>query len=334
MRTRFTCSTNNDPILKALFKFNEKELTFAKAIAVTKKTVEAARRHRRQCMGQRQAPSTRLTLGDDIFHMIQVNTSLLQREKEPVYGVERQMTGHWNCPLKNTTCKYCQKHENLEVVCLKKLESTLPMKAISKYQIIQPWATSTEIMGKLTCDFQSGAVYMDDILVSGTTTSAHLQNLRSFQKCVECFFAQRTFCQIPWAYPVATGHRQGVMALAAQSAMPQRPSITPSHDSEGGTDHSYLPSPLVPLQLYIHSGHRTEATNCLIKVILALAANRLAQWALMLSQYQYSTKYWITSDHGKADVFSHLLVGPDASFDGKEGADVDTFCTIKTVTFS
>ena len=136
-----------------------------------------------------------------------------------------------------------------------------------------------------------------------------------------------------WVLGAVFFHGYRVMALAAQSAMPQRPSITPSHDSEGGTDHSYLPSPLVPLQLYIHSGHRTEATHCLIKVTLALAANRLARWALMLSQYQYSTKYWITSDHGKADVFSHLPVGPDASFDGRE-SDVDTFCTIKTVTFS
>ena len=36
-----------------------------------------------------------------------------------------------------------------------------------------------------------------------------------------------------------------------------------SQDSEGGTDHSYLPSPPVLLQLYIHSGHRTEATRSL-----------------------------------------------------------------------
>ena len=39
-----------------------------------------------------------------------------------------------------------------------------------------------------------------------------------------------------------------------------------------------------------------------------------------------------TGDHGNADVLSHLQVGPDISFDEDEDvADVDTVCTIKTV---
>ncbi|XP_014671627.1 PREDICTED: uncharacterized protein K02A2.6-like [Priapulus caudatus] len=63
-----------------------------------------------------------------------------------------------------------------------------------------------------------------------------------------------------------------------------------------------------------------------------LAANRLACWALMLSQYDYSIKYRKTSDHGNADVLSRLPVGPDVIFDGEESeADVGTVCTIKTV---
>ena len=68
------------------------------------------------------------------------------------------------------------------------------------------------------------------------------------------------------------------------------------------------------------------------KATPALAANRLARWALMLSQYNYSIEYRKTSDHGNADALSHLPVGPDVNFDGEEGdADMDTVCTIKTV---
>ena len=68
------------------------------------------------------------------------------------------------------------------------------------------------------------------------------------------------------------------------------------------------------------------------KATPALAANRLAQWALMLSQYQYTIEYRKTSDHGNADALSRLPVGPDSQFDEEEDmADVDTVCTIKII---
>ena len=37
-------------------------------------------------------------------------------------------------------------------------------------------------MDQLTSDLQGVAVYMDDILVSGTTASEHIQNLRALLK--------------------------------------------------------------------------------------------------------------------------------------------------------
>ena len=49
-----------------------------------------------------------------------------------------------------------------------------------------------------------------------------------------------------------------------------------------------------------------------------LAANRLARWALMLSQYDYIVEYQNKSKHGNADALSCLPVGPDVHFDGKE----------------
>ena len=68
------------------------------------------------------------------------------------------------------------------------------------------------------------------------------------------------------------------------------------------------------------------------KATPSLAANRLARWALMLSQYEYTIEYRKTSDNGNADARSRLPVGSDAQFDGRESdADADCIGTIKTV---
>ena len=68
------------------------------------------------------------------------------------------------------------------------------------------------------------------------------------------------------------------------------------------------------------------------KATPALAANRLARWALLLNQYHYSIEYRKTQEHGNADALSRLPVGADKSFDREEDdADVDVICMIKMI---
>ena len=68
------------------------------------------------------------------------------------------------------------------------------------------------------------------------------------------------------------------------------------------------------------------------KATPALAANRLAKWALTLSQYDYVIEYRKTSEDGNTDAPSHLPNGPDKKFDiGEDEADTDTMCAIRFI---
>ena len=71
---------------------------------------------------------------------------------------------------------------------------------------------------------------------------------------------------------------------------------------------------------------------CPHKATPALAANRLARWAVTLSQYDYNIEYRQSSKHGNADALSRLPSGPDTAFDEREGdADMDSVCTVRII---
>ena len=68
------------------------------------------------------------------------------------------------------------------------------------------------------------------------------------------------------------------------------------------------------------------------KATPALAANRLARWALMLGQYSYTMKYRKTSAHGNADALSRLPMGHDEQFDeGEDENDINIVSAIHTL---
>ena len=68
------------------------------------------------------------------------------------------------------------------------------------------------------------------------------------------------------------------------------------------------------------------------KPIPGLAANRLARWALFLSQFSYDIEYRQKKKHSNADALSRLPFGADDLFDNEEDMeDIDVVCAIHTL---
>ncbi|KAL5517164.1 hypothetical protein EMCRGX_G002655 [Ephydatia muelleri] len=262
-----------------------------------------------------------------------------------------------------------------------------------------------EMMDQLTSDLQGVAVYMDDILVSGTTTSEHIQNLRALLKRLEekglrCRLEKCLFAQPSVEYLGHILSQQGIAKgpkVDAVKMMPPPGNVSSLRSFLGSVQFygKFLPNlatiteplhrltkkgiswswgaeeqeafqilkdllctdtilvhfnPTLPFGISCDAsevglgavlfhrysdgserpianasktltntqqGYNHKPLIALFGPTPALAANRLARWALMLSQYQYSIEYRKTSDHGNADALSRLPVGPDANFDGE-----------------
>ncbi|KAL5510825.1 hypothetical protein EMCRGX_G006431 [Ephydatia muelleri] len=285
-----------------------------------------------------------------------------------------------------------------------------------------------EIMDRLTSDLKGVVVYMDDILVCGTTAAEHCQNLKSLLKRLEekglrCRLEKCLFAQPSVEYLGHILSQQGISKVQFYSKfLPNLASVTePLHRltkkgvpwtwgteqvevfkklkdllcadtvlahfdlslpigiscdasevgvgavlfhrySDGGEcpianasktltttqqGYSQIQKEALAIVFSLRKFHQflygrpfiliTDHIPLLAlfgpaKATPALAAYRLACWALMLGQYHYTIEYRKSAEHGNADALSRLPVGPDGIFDAEEGeADVDMVCTIKTI---
>ena len=135
MRTRFMCSVSNEAVLKALFKYKEEELTFAKSIAVAMETEEAAKVAKETVYGTKASPVykvdyRRRSLSDPDSGENPTHYACGKERDFPIGTCPRcGKSNHKSpdCPFRKATCRYCRKRGHLEVVCLKKRGSTQPI---------------------------------------------------------------------------------------------------------------------------------------------------------------------------------------------------------------
>ena len=136
LRTHFMCSVRNEAVLKALFKIKDRNLTFAKAIAVAMEMEEAAKVAKEAVYGSKT---------NDI-HLVQPSKSDLHVSQKSTAGRDFPKgmcprcgkTDHKaaDCPSRDVVCHYCQKTGHLQSVCLQKKRSQQqPVNIITKHRI-------------------------------------------------------------------------------------------------------------------------------------------------------------------------------------------------------
>ena len=79
---------------------------------------------------------------------------------------------------------------------------------------------------------------------------------------------------------------------------------------------------VVATALKFHSGYRSQAIDSTLRPYKGNAcasSNRLARWALTLSQYDYTLEYQKTADHANVNALSRLPAGQDQVQSGGTG---------------
>ena len=122
LRTKFTCSIANEAVLKALFKVENDELKFSRAVEVTMGTKDAAKAAKETIHGPHATNSN-----IPINQLNQKRVSRRQKVTQSSPFTKRVCpqcgkTGHIakECRFIDATCHFFQKKGNIEAVCLKK----------------------------------------------------------------------------------------------------------------------------------------------------------------------------------------------------------------------
>ena len=126
MRARFICVTNNEAVLKAVFKINDDDPTFARAIQVALETEDAAEVAKETVYGSKGEAVLKLqskgnqTAKSTARKQQPARRSTFARGTCPRCG----KTDHYakDCRFKETEtqCHFCQKKGHIEPVCLQK----------------------------------------------------------------------------------------------------------------------------------------------------------------------------------------------------------------------
>ena len=128
LRTRFICSINNEAVLKALFKINDDELNFEKAVQVATKTEEVAMVAKETVYGTSSnvysSTVAQVSKKRNFVRKPATNSPTIKDNARKCYRC-----GNFNhlapaCKHKFTTCRYCNIVGHLEIVCRKKAKVT------------------------------------------------------------------------------------------------------------------------------------------------------------------------------------------------------------------
>ena len=129
MRTRFICSVNNEAVLRALFRINDDELSFARAIEIACETEDAAQVAKETVCEKAPSPERtsqvfkldrRKQKKHTEYHQQHATDKTSKVPKEKCRRCGKNNHTFKECRFANYICNFCQKKGHLQAVCLKK----------------------------------------------------------------------------------------------------------------------------------------------------------------------------------------------------------------------